>query len=129
MRHGLNRRAYQTLPESEERIVCVGIPGDRQDNEDWWSESIMLWGEALPSALRGSRKKNYLFVLVAPLASVRNFWAANDGLTGWMYVSSTSPYCGYLIPDRCRQEGGCPEVWHVNHIKGKGKDGSRTSER
>lgn len=128
MSHGIRRSVYQVLPKSGARITCVEINDDGQATYEWWRRSIESWGHMLPPGLRGYLEKigvgdtwlhkDWDFVLVAPLTSVRQFWCANDGLTGWM-KKQRQDYGGYLIPDHCRQTGGCPEVWNVSEIKGK----------
>jgi hypothetical protein len=94
----------------------VGYQEDNQATREWWEKSINLWmrGRTVPApVIHGPPAKNWRFVLIAPLKSVREFWASNDGMTAWRHRS------GYVVPDLCRQEGGCPEVWHVDSIRRK----------
>jgi hypothetical protein len=71
-------------------------------------------GRIVPAVmLHGRLSRNWKFVLVVPLKSVKEFWCANDGMTAWRHQS------GYVIPDLCRQEGGCPEVWNASEVLGK----------
>lgn|GEM_PF-5122285 len=118
MSHGIRRRSFQVLPASGERITCVQYNEDRQATREWWEQSISQWKKSYRMsppgpAIHGVPFKEWRFVLLAPLKSVLEFWASNDGLTGWMHTS------GYLIPDHCRQTGGCPEVWNAEEFKGK----------
>jgi hypothetical protein len=124
--YGIRRSAYQVLPKSGARITCVEINDDGQATHEWWMRSIESWGHMLPEPLKIYLEKiddkmvlkDWIFVLVAPLASVQQFWCGNDGLTGWMR-NQDQEFGGYLIPDHCRQTGGCPEVWNVSEVKGK----------
>ena len=126
MSHGFSRRPYQVLPESREKITCVQINDHGFATHDWFMESIGGW--QMPNGFFGFELSIYMekgswdrwvrrdwdFVLVAPLISVRTFWAGNDGMQAWRHRRS-----GYVVPDHCRQTGGCPEIWNSSDIKGK----------
>lgn len=126
MSHGIRRSVYQVLPKSGARVTCVEINNDGQATYEWWRRSIESWRDVLPARLQIYLERiedlysrnDWIFVLVAPLASVRQFWCGNDGLTGWM-IKQDQEFGGYLIPDHRRQTGGCPEVWNASEVKGK----------
>lgn len=118
MSHGIRRRTFQVLPASGEKITCVQYGEDNQATREWWEQSLNLWKKALRMVppgpvIHGAPFKEWRFVLLAPLRTVKECWSANDGMTAWMHRS------GYVIPDLCRQEGGCPEVWHIDSIRRK----------
>lgn len=46
------------------------------------------------------------YVQVVDQRSVDAWWSGNNGSQGWWHKKT-----GYTIPDFCRQQGGCPEVW------------------
>jgi len=107
MGHGIRRQRWQVLPKSGARICCVQINDHQFNDQDWWRESLLLWQE-IPDHLRAFKKKEWDFVLVVPLSSVRDCWCGNDGMQAWRLKRN-----GYVVPDRCRQEGGCPEMWNT----------------
>lgn len=124
--HGINRSPYQVLPESGEKITCVEINDHHFRTHDWFMESIRDW--PMPDRFFGHQLKIYMdkgswdrwvsrdwdFVLVAPLTSVRSYHAGNDGMQAWRHRRT-----GFTIPDHCRQTGGCPEMWSSGDVKGK----------
>lgn len=121
MSHGFRRNTYQVLPESGAKVTCVEINDSGEAELEWFLRSLESWGprnETLAEYIRKSDDewvvKDWDFVLVVPLISVRRFWCANDGMTAWRRRQ-----CGYTIPDHCRQTGGCPEVWNSDDVKGK----------
>lgn len=122
MSHGVRRRPFQVLPESGARITCVAVNDDNQNTEEWFQRSLEGW--SLPAGIKvyvpldtpGGRwiYRDWDFVLVVPWISVRQFWCGNDGMTAWRHRSF-----GYVVPDHCRQTGGCPELWNASEVKGK----------
>ena len=114
MRHGIDRRSSQVLPASGVKITCVQYKDDNQATQEWWERSLIPWKRmhlAIPA--HGANFREWKFVLIAPLKTVQECWSSNDGMTAWMDIS------GYVVPDLCRQEGGCPEVWHIDSFRGK----------
>jgi len=114
MAHGIRRQAFQVLPASGERITCVQYGDNNQATKEWWERSLIPWKRmhlAIPA--HGANFREWKFVLIAPLKTVQECWSANDGMMAWMDIS------GYVVPDLCRQEGGCPEVWHVDSVRKK----------
>ena len=125
MTHGFRRKPFQLLPGGT-KITCVEINDENQAEKDWWWRSVSAWGTRLPDALRGMPFSMYDYVLVVPLQSVRSFFSGNDGMQAWRYRGTglkppySGTWAGYVIPDFCRQEGGCPEMWNGEaDIKGK----------
>jgi len=124
--HGFRRKPFQVLPESGVRINCVQINDENQANRDWWWKSVAAWRDRIPDALRGVSFSMWDYVLVVPHLSVRSFWCGNDGMQAWRYRGTglsgeyAGTWAGYVVPDFCRQEGGCPEMWNGEaDVKGK----------
>lgn len=123
MSHGYRRTNYQILPESKARICCTVHDDPDFGSADWFASSISGWPQhnALVDTYlhlldRGDRAamRDWDFVLVVPWISVRDFWSANDGMQAWRHKRT-----GYVVPDHCRQTGGCPEVWNSSNLKGQ----------
>jgi hypothetical protein len=110
MTHGICRKPFQVLPKSGARITCVKNNEDGQNTDEWFEQSMIGWY----AVLELDRKRNWDFVLVVPWISVRQFWCGNDGMTAWRHRAS-----GYVVPDHCRQTGGCPELWNSSDVKGR----------
>lgn len=108
MSHGYPRRRYQILPVSKEKITCVEINDAGFAEEEWWERSVTPWTEHVFCYA------DWDYVLVVPLVSVRLFWCSNDGMQAWRYRPT-----GYVVPDHCRQTGGCPEMWNLSDVRGK----------
>jgi hypothetical protein len=49
------------------------------------------------------------YVQIVTVASWKEFSCGNDGAQGWRHQKT-----GYTIPDYCRLQGGCPEIWTHN---------------
>ena len=111
MAHGYRRRTSQILPVSGARVVCVTINDEGLAEVDWWQRSFESWPHHHRTSLH---YRDWDYVLVVPLHSVRNYWCSNDGMQAWRYKVD-----GYVIPDHCRQTGGCPEIWNTSDVKGK----------
>lgn len=120
MSYGVKRGPFQTLPGGD-RVNCVEIKDDNFADHEWFMRSIEYW--PLPKHLevyweKGSCdkwvRKDWDFVLVVPWISVRSYWSSNDGMQAWRHRKT-----GYVVPDHCRQTGGCPEVWTSGDIHGK----------
>lgn len=50
---------------------------------------------------------DYDYIQIVPLTSYRRFFLGNDGAQAFRHKAT-----GWTIPDYCRQEGGCPEIWN-----------------
>jgi hypothetical protein len=112
MGHGIRRKPYQVLPGRGIKVTCVQINDHGFNTEEWFEESFQNWyRNSNPVA---TSYKEWDFVLVIPLISVRSYWAGNDGMQAWRNRKT-----GQLIPDHCRQTGGCPEVWNSSDVRGK----------
>ena len=118
--HGLRRRTFQTLPDGT-RVTCVQINDHGFNTLDWFIQSLENWD--LPENLQPYAaktlwdrhvKKNWDYVLVVPWYSVKMYWCNNDGMQAWRHRRT-----GYVVPDHCRQTGGCPELWNTDDVKGK----------
>lgn len=46
------------------------------------------------------------YVQAVDQRSLDAWWSGNNGSQGWWHKKT-----GYTIPDFCRQQGGCPDVW------------------
>ena len=122
MTAGIRRSPYQILPESEARINCVEINDHSFAEHEWFLQSLKSWSyltDDLKVYLENGSwdtwvSKDWDFVLVVPWNSVRRYWCSNDGMQAWRHKQT-----GYVVPDYCRQTGGCPEVWHVDDVRGK----------
>lgn len=112
MSHGVSRKPYQVLPGSGARVTCVAINDHQFAEKEWWERSLQSWPHQ--SAPRSTDYREWDFLLVVPLKSVREFWASNDGMQAWGHRPT-----GYVVPDHCRQTAGCPEVWNADDVKGK----------
>lgn len=112
MAHGIRRKPYQILPSSGVRVTCVEINDHGFKTEEWFSQSLENW--PLPMGLINYKIEEWDFVLVVPLISVQQYWCGNDGMQAWRHKKT-----GYVVPDHCRQTGGCPEVWNTSDVKGK----------
>lgn len=122
MSHGIKRRPYQTCPNGL-KITCVEINDHGYAEFGWFRDSIELWPHHNDLVASYRKKiaigdcfvhKDWDYVLVVPLSSVKQFWCGNDGMQAWRHRRT-----GYVVPDRCRQEGGCPEMWNTSEVKGK----------
>jgi hypothetical protein len=110
--HGIRRKPYQVLPKSGARITCVQINDHGFNTFDWFKQSVHKWEEGQEPILW--RYPEWDFVLVIPWISVRSYWSSNDGMQAWRHREE-----GNVVPDHCRQTGGCPEVWTSADVKGK----------
>lgn len=110
--HGIRRKPFQILPSSGAKVTCVEINDHGFKTEEWFSQSMENW--PLPTGLIDSKMEEWDFVLVVPLISVREYWCSNDGMQAWRHKTT-----GYVVPDHCRQTGGCPELWNTSDVKGK----------
>ena len=113
MTSGICRRPYQILPTSGAKITCVEINDHGFAKHEWFVESMKGWPRP-PNELINGKYQEWDFVLVLPWISVRSYWAGNDGMQAWRHRRT-----GYVVPDHCRQTGGCPEVWNISEVKGK----------
>lgn len=116
MSHGIRRKPYQVLPDSGAKITCVEVNDDQLATKEWWYRSLDSWypDQPTPSLEWETILLTWDFVLIVPLSSVQQFWCSNDGMTGWRKRRT-----GLVVPDYCRQTGGCPEVWNTSQVKGK----------
>jgi hypothetical protein len=120
--NGIRRKPYQVLPNSGAKITCVEINDHGFNTQEWFERSVEGWQMPKISALEKYRRqtsrllanRHWDFVLVIPWISVRSYWAGNDGMQAWRHRTT-----GYVVPDHCRQTGGCPEVWNADEVKGK----------
>lgn len=112
MSGGIRRKPFQVLPESGAKITCVQINDSGQREEEWFAQSFQTWFKNSNPVV--TEYDQWDFVLVVPLSSVRQFWSSNDGMQAWR-----NKVTGMVIPDHCRQTGGCPEVWTASDVKGK----------
>ena len=108
--HGYRRKPRQVLPASGVYVTCVQINDDRLADLEWCLRSLTGVGHD-PKTIK---RKEWDYVLVAPIKSVRDFWCSNDGMQAWRNKIS-----GYVVPDHCRQTGGCPEIWNTEDVKRK----------
>jgi hypothetical protein len=111
MSHGIRRKPFQVLPGGA-KVTCVEINDHGFKTEEWFTQSMQGW--PLPMGLIDSTMDDWDFVLVVPLISVREYWCGNDGMQAWRHKKT-----GYVVPDHCRQTGGCPEVWNKEDVRGK----------
>jgi len=112
MGHGIRRKPYQVLPGRGVKVTCVQINDHGFNTEEWFEKSFQGWHRDDNPLV--TNYKEWDFVLVIPLISVRSYWAGNDGMQAWRHRRT-----GQLIPDHCRQTGGCPEMWNASDVKGK----------
>jgi len=120
-RNGIGRTRFQVLTDSGAKVTCVEVNEWGMAEHEWFMKSIEEW--QLPEELKvyaekgtwdNAVSKDWDFVLVIPLESVRKYWSGNDGMQAWRHRRT-----GYVVPDHCRQTGGCPEVWNSSDVKGR----------
>jgi len=112
MGQGIKRKPYQVLPQSGAKVTCVEINDHGFNTEEWFERSFQSWNrDGNPEV---TNYDHWDFVLVIPWISVRSYWSGNDGMQAWRNRRT-----GQVIPDHCRQTGGCPEIWNAADVKGK----------
>lgn len=110
---GIRRKPFQMVPAGKhfgKRITCVQIDDERE--QEWFERSYRSWFKDSNPQVTDFREWQY--VLVLPWSSVRLYWAGNDGMQAWRNRRT-----GQVIPDHCRQTGGCPEMWNGDQVRGK----------